>query len=95
MPGGGHSAALPVPCPLCVDVPPVTECGSSLLPCSKVHCQWRKRELALPHLVHGHRLAVSSTGSCCHSVTELCHLRNGGLWCGWTVLDAPDISHHC
>ena len=42
MPGGGHSAALPVPCPLCVDVPPVTECGTSLLPCAEVHCAVRK-----------------------------------------------------
>ena len=39
MPGGGHSTALPVPCPLCVDVIPVTECGISLLPRNEVPCQ--------------------------------------------------------
>ena len=39
MPSGGHSTSLPDPCPLCVDVTSVTECGTSLLLCNEVHCQ--------------------------------------------------------
>ena len=77
MPGGGHSTALPVPCPLCVDVTPVTECGTSLLPCKEICCHRGTCNLAVPHLVHGSRLAVSSTGSHCYSTSELYHLE---LW---------------